>query len=211
MKMVAHRALHWVALACFGALCFEARAQVVSPPHQAAHVMHVVRDSHVGNYHDGIVTFAGNSMLAQGKSADAVVSVFGSSTSYGNVADSVVSVLGNSRVTGPVGDSVVAVAGEAYVSGKIHGDVVAVLGDVVLGPAADISGRVVAIGGVVRRDPAAVIHGDVHSGLMGVIPQWWLYVGALLGALLYGTLPGLGAVDDRVPYAAPTSRGLPQR
>jgi hypothetical protein len=210
MKIVTHRPLHWVALACFGTLSLEARAQGINPPGQAPQV-HIAQSRYAGSYDDGIVTVAGNSMLAQGKSADAVVSVLGSSTSKGNVVDSVVSVLGNSRVTGPVGDSVVAVAGEAYVSSKIHGDVVAVLGNVVLGPAADISGRVIAIGGVIKRDPAAVIHGNMQSGLIGAMPQWWLFVGALLSALLYATVPGLGAGDDRVPHAGPTSRGLPQR
>jgi hypothetical protein len=211
MKTATHRLLPWAALACFGALSLAGRAQGrINPPDQAPQVA-IAQGRYAANYDDDVVTIGGNSMLAQGKSADAVVSFFGSSTIKGNVADSVVAVLGSSRITGPVGDSVVAVASEAYVNSKIHGDVVAVLGNVVLGPAADISGRVIAIGGVIKRDPAAMIHGNVQGGPVGTIPQGWLYVGATLAALLYGTLLGLGAVDDRVPYAGSASRGLPQR
>jgi uncharacterized RDD family membrane protein YckC len=108
-----------------------------------------------------IVSIGHSSHLQSGEKADAVVSVFGSSTSEGEAVD-VVSVFGNSRVTGPVHDSAVAVLGNAYIDSKVDGDVVAVLGNVTLGPNAEVGGDVVAVLGTMQRDPAAIIHGSVQ-------------------------------------------------
>src|SRR5882757_197716 len=91
---------------------------------------------------NNIVSIGHSSHLQSGEKADAVVSVFGSSTSDGEAVD-VVSVFGNTRVTGPVHDSAVAVLGNAYVDSKVGGDVVAVLG-------------------TMERDPGAILHGSVQ-------------------------------------------------
>ena len=114
------------------------------------------RDYDGGN---AVVHIGSDSHLGESDSADAVVSVGGSSTSEGVVTDSVVAIMGNARATGRVGDSVVAVMGNSYVNSKIGGDVVAVFGDVELGPQAEVSGDVVSVGGMITRDPAAIIHG----------------------------------------------------
>lgn len=110
---------------------------------------------------NNIVSIGHSSHLQSGEKADAVVSVFGSSTSDGEAMD-VVSVFGNTRVTGPVHDSAVAVLGNAYVDGKVDGDVVAVLGNVTLGPNAEVGGDVVAVLGTMERDPGAILHGSVQ-------------------------------------------------
>jgi len=115
---------------------------------------------HADNDND-IVSIGHSSHLQSGEKADAVVSVFGSSTSDGEAED-VVSVFGNTRVTGPVHDSAVAVLGNAYIDSKVDGDVVAVLGNVTLGPNAEIGGDVVAVLGTMQRDPAAITHGSVQ-------------------------------------------------
>jgi len=110
------------------------------------------------------VSFGSNSTLAQGESAQAVVSIFGSSTSAGEVSDAVVSVIGSSRVTGgTVGDAVVSVMGNTYVNGHVKGEVVAVMGNVELGPDAIVEGEVVCVGGQVKRDAAAVVKGNVQN------------------------------------------------
>jgi uncharacterized RDD family membrane protein YckC len=110
---------------------------------------------------NNIVSIGHSSHLQSGEKADAVVSVFGSSTSDGEAVD-VVSVFGNTRVTGPVHDSAVAVLGNAYIDSKVDGDVVAVLGNVTLGPNAEVGGDVVAVLGTMDRDPAAILHGSVQ-------------------------------------------------
>src|SRR5882757_7628460 len=110
---------------------------------------------------NNIVSIGHSSHLQSGEKADAVVSVFGSSTSDGEAVD-VVSVFGNTRVTGPVHDSAVAVLGNAYVDSKVDGDVVAVLGNVTLGPNAEVGGDVVAVLGTMERDPGAILHGSVQ-------------------------------------------------
>lgn len=51
---------------------------------------------------------------------------------------------------------------------------------------------------------------NLSVSLVGLIPQRWLYAGAAVCMLLYGTLLGLGAVSYRLLYAGPTSRGLTQ-
>ncbi|HVU35242.1 MAG TPA: RDD family protein [Opitutaceae bacterium] len=112
------------------------------------------------------VTIGGDSQLAQGESADAVVSVLGSSTSAGEVGDAVVSILGDTRVTGPVRDSAVAVLGDTYVNSRIGGAAVAVMGDVVLGPDADVR-DVVSVGGTVTRDPHSIVRGQTQSIAIG--------------------------------------------
>ena len=111
---------------------------------------------------DTLVNFGSDSKLPAGRHADAVVSIFGSSTSEGD-ADDVVSILGSTRTSGRVSDSAVAVVGSAYIDGPVGADVVAVLGDVNLGPHADVGGDVTAVGGSVIRDPAAVVRGNVQS------------------------------------------------
>ena len=120
--------------------------------------------NHNGN---AIVSVGHDSFLAKDQTADAVVSIFGSSTSEGEVADAVVSILGNTRVTGSVGDAAVAVLGSTYVNSKVGGEVVAVLGDVELGPDAEVGGDVVSVGGTVKRDPKAIIHGNVQNVAFG--------------------------------------------
>jgi uncharacterized RDD family membrane protein YckC/uncharacterized membrane protein YgcG len=124
---------------------------------------------------DELVSVGGNSILNAGQRSDAVVSIFGSSTSSGEVRDSVVSVFGNTRVEGGyVGQAAVAVLGDNYVNSTVDGEVVAVLGNVELGPKARVRGDVVVIGGLLKRDPASEIRGGVQN-IMG-LPQ-----GALVG------------------------------
>lgn len=114
-----------------------------------------------------LVSVAHDSFLAKDQKADAVVSVFGSSTSEGEVADAVVSILGDTRMTGSAGGAAVAVLGNTYVDGKVGGEVVAVLGDVELGPNAEVGGEVVSVGGTVKRDPKAITHGNVQNVAIG--------------------------------------------
>ncbi|MDB6167230.1 MAG: domain containing protein [Verrucomicrobia bacterium] len=142
-------------------------------------------------HHNGneVVSVGHNSFLGKDQKADAVVSVFGSSTSEGEVSDSVVSVLGNSKVTGPVGNVVVSVFGNTYVNSKVDDAVVAVFGTVELGPDADV-GEVVAVGGNIKRDPKAIVHGEVnHVALGGLFAdmEWlrsWFVNCAMRGRLL---------------------------
>jgi len=116
-----------------------------------------------GGEADAVVSIFGSS-TSEGTVHDAVVSILGSSTSSGDVGDAVVSVLGNTRVTGgTVGDSAVAVFGNNYVNGHIRGEVVAVFGNVELGPDAVVDGDVVCVGGELHRDPNAVVHGAIRS------------------------------------------------
>jgi uncharacterized RDD family membrane protein YckC len=197
-RLAPRRLLHLMALACCCALSFQVRAHDIERPRDQTLEVRITQDRNGGTDDDNnsVVTVGGNSSLAKGKSADSVVSVFGSSTSEGDVSDSVVSVLGNSRVTGPVGDTVVAVGGDAYVSSKVHGDVVAVLGNVELGPEADIGGDVIAIGGVVKRDPAAVVHGDVQNVAGNLADAFSGLRPWVVHCLLYGRplaiAPGIG-------------------
>ena len=120
-----------------------------------------------GEQADAVVSIFGSSTSA-GEVSDAVVSVFGSSTSSGNVGDAVVSVIGNTRVTGgTVGDVAVAVMGSTYVNGHVKGEVVAVLGNVEFGPDAVVDGEIVCVGGEVIRDPKAVLHGKIQHIAIG--------------------------------------------
>ena len=114
------------------------------------------------------ISFGHDSTLAAGEQAEAVVSIFGSSTSAGEVSDAVVSVFGNTRVTGgTVGDAAVAVLGNNYVNGHVKGEVVAVLGNVELGPDAVVDGEIVCIGGEVKRDAKATVRGNVQNVAIG--------------------------------------------
>ncbi len=114
-----------------------------------------------------VVNIGSDSFLAKGHAADAVVSVFGSSTSEGEVSDVVVSVFGNTRSTGSVGNGAVAVFGNTYVNGKVGDGVVAVFGNVELGPDAEVDGDIVAVGGKTIQDPKAVVHGQIHNVSFG--------------------------------------------
>jgi uncharacterized RDD family membrane protein YckC len=135
-----------------------------------------------------VVSVGHGSHLPAGEKADAVVSVFGASSSEGEAVD-VVSVLGSTHVTGPVSDNAVAVLGNSYVDSKVDGDVVAVLGNIELGPHAEIGGDVVSVLGTINRDPAAIVHGDVQNVLdvdiAGVSGFSWLSTW-INQCLLYG-------------------------
>jgi uncharacterized RDD family membrane protein YckC len=154
-------------------------------------------DSATAHEDKAVVSIGHDSTLAAGEHADAVVSVFGSSTSAGEVNDAVVSVFGNTRVTGPVGDAAVAVLGSTSVDSHVKGEVVAVLGDVELGPHAEVDGNVVVVGGTLKRDPAAIVHGGVQNivlfGAGGHLE--WLHIW-VQHCLVYGRplalAPGLG-------------------
>jgi len=123
---------------------------------------HGHRSRHSGN--NERVSFGSDSTLEAGEQADAVVSIFGSSTSAGEVSDAVVSIMGSSRVTGgTVGDSVVSVLGNTSINGHVKGQVVSVLGNIELGPDAVVNGEVVCIGGQITRDAKAVVHGNVQN------------------------------------------------
>ncbi len=140
-----------------------------------------------------IVSIGHDSVLAKDHKADAVVAVFGSSTSDGEVSDSVVSVLGNTRVTGPVGNAALAVFGNTYVNSKVGDTVLAVFGNVELGPDAVIGGDVVAIGGGVTRDPKAVVHGEVHNISFGGVLSDMSWLRAwFTQCVLYGRLLAFG-------------------
>ncbi len=139
----------------------EPKAPEESPsPHKPVHSP--------GRHNSGneVVNIGSDSFLAKDHQSEAVVSVFGSSTSEGDVGDSVVSVFGNSKASGTVGNAVVAVFGNNYVNGKVGDAVVAVLGNVELGPDAEV-GDVVAVGGHVTQDPKAIVHGQVHNVSFG--------------------------------------------
>ncbi len=156
------------------------------PKAKRHHLVHIDRGDRFNRSSDNErVSFFQDSKLAEGESADAVVSIFGSSTSAGevrdavvsvigsstssgNVGDAVVSVIGNTRVTGgTVGDTAVAVLGSNYVNCHVKGQVVAVLGNVELGPEAVVDGEIVCIGGEVKRDAKAVVHGNVQNIAIG--------------------------------------------
>jgi uncharacterized RDD family membrane protein YckC len=120
-----------------------------------------------GESADAVVSILGSSTSA-GRVGDAVVSIFGSSTSSGEVGGGVVSILGSSRATaGTVGDVVVSIVGSSYVNARVKGDVVAVLGNVELGPDAVVDGDIVCVGGSVKQHPKAVVHGDVNHVAIG--------------------------------------------
>jgi uncharacterized RDD family membrane protein YckC len=121
------------------------------------------RHSHRGGGNER-VSIWDDSRLEADQSAQAVVSVFGSSTSAGEVHDAVVSVFGSSQVTGgSVGNAVVSVLGTSRVNAIVHGEVVAVMGNIELGPEAEVYGQLVCVGGKVIRDPAAKVHGQVNQ------------------------------------------------
>ena len=163
--------------------------------HQAAHEHDAGHDERHLHGGDDLVSFGRDSILALGRKADSVVSIFGSSTSDGEATD-VVSVFGDTRVTGPLHDSAVAVFGKLYIDSKIEGDAVAVFGNVELGPHAEVDGNLVSIGGTVQRDPAAVVHGGIENIISGNFGSFgWLRTW-IHHCLLYGrplaVAPGLG-------------------
>ena len=146
---------------------------------------------------NALVSIGHDSTLESGKRAEAVVSVFGSSTSAGEVDDAVVSVFGNTRVTGgTVGDSAVSVFGNTYIDGRVANSVVAVLGNVELGPHAEVD-DIVAVGGDVVRDPAAIVHGGTQNVMLfgHMSDMEWLH-NWVHRCLMYGRplaiAPGLG-------------------
>ncbi|HWG71326.1 MAG TPA: RDD family protein [Steroidobacteraceae bacterium] len=147
---------------------------------------------------DDLISFGRDSILALGRKADSVVSIFGSSTSDGEATD-VVSVFGDTRVTGPLHDSAVAVFGNLYIDSKIEGDAVAVFGNVELGPHAQLDGNLVSIGGTVHRDPAATVRGGIENIFSGNFASlnsfgWlrtWIHHCLLYGRPL-AVAPGLG-------------------
>ncbi len=110
------------------------------------------------------VGFGSNSFLAEGEVAQAVISIFGSSTSAGEVRGEVVSVLGGSRVEGgTVGGEVVSILGNTYINGEVRGEVVTVMGNVEFGPKAVVHGEVVLIGGQLKRAETAVLKGNIQN------------------------------------------------
>jgi len=140
------------------------KADKPEEPHTEAPDGHRRRHSrHSGNGNER-VSFGSDSTLAAGREADAVISIFGSSTSAGEVSDAVVSVFGSSRVTdGTVGDAVVSILGNTFINGQVKGDVVTVLGNIELGPKAVVEGQVVCIGGVYTPDPSAIVKGNIQN------------------------------------------------
>lgn len=133
--------------------------------HSGNAVFNVLSDStlEAGGEADAVVAVFGSSTSA-GTVHNAVVSVFGSSTSAGDVGNAVVSVFGNTRVTdGTVGNAAVAVLGNNYVNGHVKGPVVVVLGNLEFGPNAVVDGDVVCVGGQVVRDPKAILHRQIKN------------------------------------------------
>jgi uncharacterized RDD family membrane protein YckC len=153
-----------------------------------------VRDEHGENV---LVHMGHDSHLRPNEAANAVVSIFGSSTSEGHVDDAVISVFGNTRVTGPVGGTAIALFGDNYINSTVHEDAVAVFGNLELGPMAEIDGDAVVVGGTIVRDPASVVHGDISEiafgqslGRLDWLRPWFEH------CLMYGRplaiAPGLG-------------------
>ena len=176
----------------------EDAAPAATPPPQGAlgDLPYRLRQRHWHPHDHTLVSIGHDTVLPKGAMADAVVSVFGSSTSDGEVSGAVVSVFGDSRASGSVGDSVVAVLGDVYVNGKVANTVVAVLGDVELGPQAEVNGEVVTIGGTLRRDASAVVRGGVEEVMTGTVSgfRWlrpWIQH-CLLYARPLALAPGLG-------------------
>jgi uncharacterized RDD family membrane protein YckC len=111
---------------------------------------------------EAVVSIIGSSTAA-GYVSEAVVSILGSSTSSGDVRGAVVSILGSSRaVGGEVGGEVISVLGNTYINVPVRGEVIAVLGNVELGPNAVVNGNVVCVGGAIKRAPGAIVHGEMN-------------------------------------------------
>lgn len=117
-------------------------------------------------HHQAIVHVGGDSQLAAGESADAVVSIFGSSTSAGEVYEAVVSIFGDTRMSGTARE-VVSVFGSTYIDGRVRDNAVAAFGDLELGPNARIEGEAVAVGGRINRHPDAVVVGGIEEVTFG--------------------------------------------
>ena len=172
MKKTLRRLLTCALLACLCGCALAAHAQDSAGP---------------GDRSDRqIVSVGHNSYLPAGESAQAVVSVMGSTKVDGDASDSAVAVMGDVTVNGTAGDSAVAVLGDAYINGKVDRDVVAVLGNVKIGPQAVIGGHVTAVLGNVERSPTAVVQG----GTVNVLSGWFGNVEGLHAwiqhCLLYG-------------------------
>ncbi len=137
----------------------EATEQPAKPKKHGAKGKHKI--SAAGPANDAVVSvFGSSSTLAAGETAEAVVSIFGSSTSAGQVSDAVVSVFGSSTSSGEVGDAVVSIFGHTRVtSGTVGGDAVAILGNNFIN--GHVKGEVVAILGDVDLGPAAIVDGDI--------------------------------------------------
>lgn len=119
---------------------------------------------HRGSSQDFILRFNRNIDIAAGDTADAVVTISGSTSVEGVVHDTAISVFGDTHVTGPVGDTAGALFGNVYVDSSVNGDVFALFGNVELGPHAEIHGDVTVVGGdPLVRDPASVVHGDINQ------------------------------------------------
>jgi len=119
-----------------------------------------------GNEDHVVINFGNDSYLGPRQQADAVISIFGASTSDGKTRESVVSLLGNTRVTGPTGQDAVAVFGNTYVNSRVGGEVVAVFGNVELGPQAEVFGGVTVVGGTLTRADSSVVHGKIDEVIM---------------------------------------------
>ena len=137
------------------------------------------RHVRIGGHHSDNerVSFFQNSTLAAGEQADAVVSIFGSSTSAGEVSDAVVSIGGSSTASGNVGNAVVSVFGSSTSAGEVGDAVVSVIGDTrvtggtvgdavvaVLGTTnvnGHVKGDVVAVFGNIELGPEAVVDGEM--------------------------------------------------
>jgi uncharacterized RDD family membrane protein YckC len=114
--------------------------------------------------HDFILRFNKDSDLPAGESADAVVTISGSTTIEGIVRETVISVFGDTHIAGPVGDTTGALFGDVYVDSSVRGDVFSLFGNVNLGPHAEVAGDVTVVGGdSLKRDAAAVVHGDINQ------------------------------------------------
>jgi len=120
-------------------------------------------DDDNGHHHNVIMRFSKDTFVPAQDTADAVVTVSGSSTTEGHVREGVVSVFGNTRATGEVDEDAVALFGNVYVNNHVGGDVFALFGNVELGPQARVDGEVVVISGELIRDPAASIRGDINE------------------------------------------------
>ena len=138
-----------------------------------------------GRHPGGIVSIGHDSQLGAGHDANAVVSVFGSSTAAGR-SNAVVSLFGDTAATGDIDGDAVAVFGDTRVDAKVSGDVVAVFGSVRLGPHADVGGDVVAVGGTVTRAPGAVVHGQVQDVQIGALANFQWLRPWIEHCLLYG-------------------------
>ena len=138
-----------------------------------------------GRHPGGVVSIGHDAALGAGHHANAVVSVFGSSTAAGR-SNAVVSLFGDTAATGDVDGDAVALFGNTTVDARISGDAVAVFGSVRLGPHADVGCDVVAVGGTVTRAPGALVHGQVQDVRIGSLANFQWLRPWIAQCLLYG-------------------------